>query len=260
MAALVSNPLPGLEAWKAEVLRLTAFHQLGPQTTDHNWWEAVTRGTPETKNLKPREGGYEVAGAIGSGILTLKADFSRFDWLFTANPSLDKPLGEFPTAGPLPEALGRFVECAQSWLSLAPALTRIAFGAVLLQPVRDREAGYIALGDYLPSVKLDPEGTSEFTYSINRHFKAEQLDGLHVNRLSKWAVVHLQPMLLKVVAGGRDSVTEQVLGSREEYIRLEVDINTEATRREPLPGAQMARIFELLVDLGCRIAERGDIK
>ena len=259
MATATTDRLPDLSVWTTETLRLTAFHQQGPQNDDNGWWQDIAGAPPESKNLKPREGGYEVTGPYGGAALTLRADLMRFDWLLTAAISLDKPMVEYPTIGPLPDALNTFLPRMIAWLPKAPALSRLAFGAVVLRPVEDRISGYKALTPYLPCVELDPEHSSEFSYSINRHYKADAFDGMHINRLSKWSVGHFQAMRLTVIAG-QGSRTGAVPGQELHALRLELDINTDAARREPLPQARLPALFDQLVKLAKEIVEKGDKK
>ena len=253
--------LPELSAWKAEMLRLTVFHKLGPQSDDQGWWQTVAGAAPESKNSKPREGGYEVSGPMGPGVLTLRGDPFRFDWLYTAPISLDTPLVGIPTVGPLTEALTVFLPLMQSWLPLAPPTHRVAFGTVAMQPVDDRVAGYRLLDKYLPSITMDPENSSEFSYSINRHRKVEGFGNLHINRLSKWSVLRFQPFAINVNAiAGQHGTANSVQGAAHEALRLELDMNTDAQRTQPYDANQLPALFAYLVDLGKEILENGDIK
>lgn len=256
-----ATKLPELSAWKTEMLRLTAFHQLGPQLDDHGWWETVVGTAPESKSVKPREGGFEVSGPLGTGVLALRANPFRYDWLYTAAISLDKPPGEFPTIGLLPETLTVFVPLMVAWFATAPQTHRLAFGTAVLQPVEDRVTGYKLLDGYLPSISIDPENSSEFSYSINRHRKAHDFDDIHVNRISRWSVIRLQPMMINMtILSGQRGTTDAVQGQALEALRLELDMNTAAERTQLLPTNQLPALFTYLVNLGKEIIEKGDIK
>jgi len=259
MAKAIENPLPDVSAWITESLRLTAFHRLGPQQDDRRWWEAIAGADPESKNLKPREGGFEITGPYSGAVLTLKADLLRFDWLLTAAFSLDKPAADFPTIGPFPKALQDFLPGMNKWLTQAPPIFRLAFGAVVLQPVEDRISGYKALAPYLSSVELDPDNSSEFSYSINRHRKAEAFEGMHINRLSRWSVGHFQAMMVAMVVG-QGARTDAVPGKGLHALRVELDINTDPTRNDPLPKDKLPALFDYLVSLGQEILAKGDKK
>lgn len=259
MAQTLTDKLPDLSAWTTETLRLTAYHQLGRQKDDNGWWETIVGVAPESKNLKLREGGYEVAGSHAGAVLTLKADLMRFDWLLTPAISLDRLAVGFPTIGPLPDALNAFLPLMRAWLTKAPPVFRLAFGAVVLQPVEDRIKGHRALAPYLPCIELDPEHSSEFSYSINRHHKADAFGGMHINRLSRWSVGHFQAMMLTMIVG-QSGRSDAVPGQTLDALRVELDINTDAERKESLPQDQLPALFDHLAILGQEILEKGDKK
>ncbi len=256
MPKAIATKLPDPSEWVTEALRLSAFHQLGPQKDDHDWWETIVGATPESKNLKPREGGYEVSGSHARGLLTLKADAVRFDWLYTANPPIDKPPAGVVNAGPLADALEVFLPLMRTWLANVPAVHRLAFGAVVRQHVENRIEGYKLLDAYLPYIELDIEHSSEFSYSINRHRTADAFEGLHINRLSKWSVAHFQQLTLMLVGGKADSVPGQAFDA----LRLELDINTDGERKEALKQDQLPSLLDYLANLAKEISEKGDIK
>lgn len=251
--------LPALSAWNVEILRLTAFHVPGTQTSDNNWWEDVTKSIPESKTMKPREGGFEVSGPYGGGALTLKADLIRFDWLLTPLISQDAPTPGVPTTGPLPDAMKTFTSLIQAWLPKTPNIIRLAFGAVVSQEVPDRVAGYNLLNNYLPAIELDPEGSTEFSYSINRPRSVTILGGMKINRLSKWSVGRFQAMTLTKVIG-QPAITSSLLGDSIHALRLELDINTDEQRNEPLPIASLPELFDCITEFGEEIVQKGDVK
>lgn len=259
MQKQLAVPMPDGSGWFAESLRLTVFHQLSPQQDDNGWWEEVAGAQPESKNLKPREGGYEVSGPCFGGVLTLKALPGRFDWYLATPNSMESPPGLPPGVGMLPDALAIFVPAMKKWLAKEVPITRVAFGAVFMQSVADRIAGYKLLDAYLPSVEIDWEHSSEFLYQINRHHNSKMLDELHINRISKWTVALFQPMVLSIGAVQVPSASA-LTGDPIHALRLEVDINTDVARQSVMPGEKMPELFEYLVTLGREIAIRGDIK
>lgn len=254
------SKLPKLELWKVETLRLTAFHHLGTQGSDNDWWETTVGAQPESKTMKPRDGGYEVTGPFSNGILMLKADILRFDWLYSAAINVERPIAMLPSLGAFPEACDTFVTLVKKWLPIAPDLRRIAFGAVVLQDVTDRVAGYELADRYLHAVDIDPEGSSEFSYSINRARTVSEFDELRINRLSRWSVARFQPMTAMVVGGQQGPQTSTVFGDAVNAVRVELDINTDADRTIPLPKQHFTSMFVRLVQFGTEILEKGDIK
>lgn len=253
----MAKTLPDLDAWNAEMLRVTAFHRLGQQS-DRNLWEEVTGSSPESKVSKPREGGYEVSGPCAGGVLTLRADPARIDWLYTVAVSMDKPLPTYPTVGPFPDALNIFSPLMSRWLQLAPSIVRLAFGAVLLRQVSNRIEGYEWLDAYLPHVEIEPIHSSDFLYQINRHHVAEAFDKLHVNRVSKWSVAQFLPLSLQVTMS-QVPAPQAVVGDAVDALRVDLDMNTDALRQEPLPKDKLVALLNLLESLGKEIAKKGDI-
>jgi len=144
------------------------------------------------------------------------------------------------------------------WFSLpsCPPLRRFAFGAVLFQFVEDREDGYRQISAYLPAVKLDAKGSSDFSYQINRPRDSRSgVPGLQVNRLCRWSVAQLMHAQVSLSDAG---VQKTELGSHF-ACRLEMDINTSAEFRGELSPEQSKIVFGELLELGAEIAQQGDI-
>ena len=254
------SELPSLDHWNVESLRLSAFHHLGPQVDDHGWWEAIVGAQPESKNMKPRDGGYEITGPFSNGLLILKADFLRFDWLYSAAINVERPPATFPSLGPFPEACDTFVAAMKKWLPSAPDLRRLAFGAVVLQDAKDRVSGYELADGYLHAVELDPAGSSEFSYSINRPRSVPDLNEIRINRLSRWSVARFQPIMAMMIQGVQGPQTSTMAGDAMNAVRVELDINTDPELASPLPKEQLASTFDRLIAFGREILEKGDIK
>ncbi|MBL7065662.1 MAG: hypothetical protein ISS49_15895 [Anaerolineae bacterium] len=145
------------------------------------------------------------------------------------------------------------------WFGLAepPVLTRVAFGAILLYPVDRREAGYRLLQQYLDHVELDPVGSTDFMYQINRPRDATtEVVGLRINRLSRWSVASFVPALLHVSSDGIGPVAQQ---AAQYACGLQLDVNTVPDYRGPLAQDQLRPIFTELVRLGMEIVEMGDV-
>jgi len=259
MAKKAGAAIPDAPLWVAEVLRLTVFHRAGSQKDDGGAWAAIVGEQPELMNVKPREGGFEASGPCGGAMLTFKADPLRMDWLLTAPISLDKPPATMPAIGPMADALNTFEPLMTKWLPSAPATHRIAFGATFLQPVIDRVTGYKLLDAYLPTVDVNPEHSSEFLYRINRHLKADAFNNLHVNRIATWTCAAYQPLMLQVQFGRDAQGSVAPVGEMQSAVRVELDINTDAARKEELPKDDLPALFQHLVKLGKEIAEKGDI-
>ncbi len=190
--------------------------------------------------------------------LLLQTQPDRVDWALVPVTDLPDDISEsIPTMGPFPEALSSLQRIALGWLKNPPPVSRLAFGAVLAQPVGDRRSGYLQIAGYLPEVTLDPDGSSDFAYQINRPRDSATIPGLTINRLTKWSVMLFERFRINV---GKIEVTAKGYTIQESACRLELDINTSQDYRGAFPHELLPQLFQELVALGKEIAERGDIR
>jgi hypothetical protein len=233
--------------WSVNQLRFTGFVTPTVKVEASEWWEKLTGDTPENAISSPKAATREVRGMFQGGSLTLRVSPLRFDWLFSPEDLIN------PTAtiGLWPAASGLFVELMAKWIASpdCPPLLRLAFGAVLLSPVESREDGYEKLDDFLPAVELDSK-SSDFSYQINRP-RQSKITGLKVNRLTKWSVSAVQPLL--AAASG------VMVGPAEHALRVELDINTAADNLDEIPKATLVDQLHELAALGDEIVHAGDI-
>ena len=87
-------------------------------------------------------------------------------------------------SGRLQASLLIFAKVMNVWLKDCPPIIRLAYGAVLLEPVSDRRAGYKRSyrGNILRPIQID-DSSSDFFYQINRP-RTLQDSNESVNRLS----------------------------------------------------------------------------
>ena len=244
--------------WQAETLRVTVFPVLPLESQETGWWRIVAGEEPESRTVQPRMGLVQETGRIGGGrfSLTLSCLRDRVDWLFTTGP-LEREQAGLPTCGAFSEAVDVFRSALGDWLQVAPPLKRIAFGVVLLAEVSDIRSGYQAISDYLPSVKLDPDGSTDFSYSINRPRSLKCFPGIEkVNRLSRWAVAQVLGMTIAISPG---QAVSPALGRTSIACRLELDINTDATFVGEIPTESIPSVLDELIGLGIEIANYGDL-
>lgn len=246
--------------WTTELLRLTVFRFPGVDIASERWWSDVAGGEPDNVVSKPRTGIYRADGPFGSGQLVLSIDPTRIDWLYAVRQS-EESGGEdlFPALGEYREQHKLFSRAVLPWLVACPPLTRVAYGTVLLELVNDKSAGYRRLGEFLQNVRLDPDNSSDFSYQINRPRPSQAVQGLTINRLSKWSVMRRSIGQLTV-----NPATGLALGmAAPPYIadacRLELDVNTDASTTEELPHGELPSIFDELQRLANEIASIGDV-
>ena len=247
-----------LNNWYVDLLRFTGFTTPDFQIQDPSWWQYIVGEPSETRVFHPRKGQFQDKGIFGEGELILKIEPYRIDWIYRAMPiEIDQNRSSL---GLLSEASESFNELIQKWFVVDnfPTLQRVAFGALVIQPVEDRKTGYERISKYLiNSVKLDPESSSDFLYQINRPRDSKlNFPELKINRLTKWSVQTYKHI---GVAVGEESKT--VYESEESFAcRLELDINTMVNIKNRFNSNDSKNLFNELANLGLEIAEKGDIK
>jgi hypothetical protein len=240
---------------------MTAFYDPQDKVTFSSWWHDILNCEPETKFSRTKGEIQKEEGAFGKGTLSLAVQPFRIDWIYIRTPYHESPSGGIPTLGSFPNELDKFIQLMQKWFALktCPAtILRLAFGAVLLQPVESLRQGYELLAEYLKKyVKLDVEDSSDFLYSINRSKNSVSVaEDLRINRLSKWSVASLKTVGFSIAPTPLKFVSEP-----EQFVcRLELDINTFADFTGKFSPEKLLVIFQELVELGKEIAEKGDIK
>ena len=184
---------------------------------------------------------------------------TRIDWHLTSlQTSLEGDGSQVVSVGPFPESSNLFLETMFRWFDVddCPNAKRLGFGAFLVQPVESKEDGYRLIASYLPHVELDPSGSSEFLYQINRPRESRTgITGLKINRLSKWSVLVQTRALISV---GPEGVSQDISPSKHAG-RLELDINTRQDFDGTFARAALSEVFRELVDLGAEMASDGDI-
>jgi hypothetical protein len=248
-----------LTVWQTETLRLTAFPSPSARIVNPTWWADIVGEPPESKISRPKEGIYQEEGPFAQGKLVVSVQPTRVDWLFTSIIDPKREDMNVPIIGTFSEALDRFFSLMLRWFEFdtCPPVQRLAFGAILLQSVEDRQDGYRRIAEYLPSIRLDPDGSSDFAYQINRPRNSTSgITGLRINRLSKWSVASWRSTQISL---GSAAPMGYFLGPEYFACRLELDINTSQDFQGELPREQLPRIFQELADLGKEIAIKGDI-
>lgn len=249
---------PPVSSWLAETLRMTAFPQPEAPYDPTNWWLDIVGTPPEIQTSKPRSGMFRQEGIVDSAKFIINVEPTRLDLILESARESSVEEEGFRSIANFPEAIEKYTPLMLKCLSLSsfPVIHRLAFGAIVLQPVPDRIAGYQLLRNYLDSVKIDAENSSDFSYQINRRRPSKVASGdLLINRLTKWWVAVQRTGQIKL-----DSTNVLFLQAPETHAcRLELDISnvpsTKILERELLP-----KLLNELVKLGVEIVQEGDIK
>jgi hypothetical protein len=248
-----------ISQWQVSRLRVTAFPSPSAKIAEPKWWGELLGSEPDSRNLRPSMGEIIEQGPFDKGVLSLNVSPLRIDWKLEMVMDLQLEEASMPSLGSYPEVGDKFCKLMVEWLSLAsvPAIQRLAFGAILQQPVNGREAGYRLLSRYLPAVDLTSE-SRDFLYQINRPRKSKvpSMTTYEINRLTKWGCASLQRGLIQHQGGVAKSST---LGEPTYACILELDISTPTEFKGELPQRVIAQVLREQYEFGKEIASSGDM-
>ncbi len=250
--------------WQSESLRLSAFLAPDVRVRDENWWSRVVGNEPETKTIKSVTGQILEAGTFEGSALTFSAQPGRVDWVLSPSQMQfqDDEIA-IKTIGHFPEIIASFSRLMNVWLNICPPILRLAFGAVLLEGMDSKEAGYRRLSEFLRTVEID-ESSRDLFYQVNRPRLLKGINNeLEVNRLSKWSVAALQVVRMAFSLAGQPPIAPALYASPESLAyacRLELDLSTPGERQNDLTRDRLSAIFGELVSLGVEIAGTGDVR
>ena len=249
----------GMSNWVVESHRLTLFRFPGTSFDVEGAWRAIAGREPDELTKKAATGKVSASGVLEGGRLLVQHDPLRVDLVYLAVQAEDEVGSRFPELGPVGQQTEFFVNLTMNFLHEAPDALRLAYGLVLGEQATSKVDAYLQLGKRLPTVKLDAENSTDFSYQINRPRSSRVLPDLSVNRLSQWACNQLVHQMFVVQNGAR----LEALPSRESEVayrcRLELDLSTSQDRREALPADRVPDLFMELVELAREISEKGDV-
>jgi hypothetical protein len=194
------------------------------------------------------------SGPFADGILRMQIQPMRIDWAHEPPPGLGQETAAPPVLGPFPAAAESLLQLGRRWAGNGwfPATTRIALGCVAISPTSSREEGYQELAQFIDGVPNTPDAT-DFLYQVNRPRPSRAgVEGLQVNRLSKWMVGAYH--LLGVAPGGLVSD----LTPRMIHLRLELDMSTSADFQGPIPRGRVEAILDDLLSAAREICQHGN--
>ena len=249
---------PHVVAWQVESLRFTAFPARPEDALEAVRWSDLIGEPPRKEEARPREGRRAETGTWEEGYLSLEVTHGRVDWRYALELSPERPFTGFPILGPYDEVENRFLALMQKWLRTSPKLSRAAWGAVLLFPVENRVEGYKSLGAFLSrSVKVDPKGSSDLLYRINRRCPSSSgVANLEVNRLATWSVLSVQHSSVRFSGGVVDAA---ILDEPAIACRLELDINTAPEFGKAFSKSAVRKLLSELAGLAREITVEGDV-
>lgn len=246
-----------MQDWLVENLRVTGFTNLEPAGSAEDLWTAVVGSPPDRIDKRVKEGATNVVGSFEGAQLALSRTRLRTDWVWI--PEAES--SEFPSViGNFEKLRDTFSALAKKWLSQDSSFIRLAYAGILLSPVPSKEEGYTALNKYLPQMKLDPTGSADFSYQINRPRTSKAIEGLRINRLSIWSVAFIQTMSMRLtLSTGAAEAVASPTSPGVSACRLQFDVNSDPARREPFPSKNVIPLFEELAEFSREITVRGDV-
>jgi len=251
------NAKTSLDQLQTEQLRLTAFLAPNERVVEPHWFTELTGTEPETRVSHPSRGVFQETGVVG-GLhgLALSVQPGRIDWFLLAR----REEGTVPQSswiGLVSETLPVFQSLMTTWLENAPPISRLALGAVLHEPAESREQSYRRLAEFLPHIMISPEESTDFLYQINRPRGSSVINGLQIQRLSKWACALNVLMQIQVAPIGQGQMTR--IGEEQISSRIELDMSTDPQFAGPLPPTFLGALFTELVEMAVELATAGDI-
>lgn len=238
--------------WRVEMLRLTAFPTAGqPSATAEACWSALFGVPYETSTEDVRKGITQLRGSIDDAFMVVTRNPVSIELRQLASDPAEPPR-ELDTLSFYAQAVPAFLRYAMRWLGSVdcPTLRRLAFGAELLKPVPSHEGGNEMLNGYLPSLTVDPD-SSDLLYQINRRRPSGVVDGLQLNRLSKWSTQQVR----SITVSSDGAIAH---GLEEFACRVELDINSVPSFDSLAPDC-LSLLFDELETLASEIARDGDI-
>lgn len=241
--------------WIAAQVRVTVFAAGGGWNPRPEAWTEL--GLAEAPTSARVKGETTEQGPELDNWLIVQTTASRIDFVYVPNPEVDDAI--FLDVGPADEAGRRFADFLSPWLSgHCPEISRMALGIVARIPVRDRNEGYRRLGQFVP-VQLDPEGSSDFLYQINRPRPSKAVPGMTVNRLTQWSVATVAQMAAELPVGPAAQAADIRFGEARHWCQAALDINN-VPGPQPLPRGQVTALLDEFLALATEITGKGDVK
>lgn len=246
-------------AWTSELARVTLFPK-GPVGLSPGTWKAVLGAEPDS-TTRHRTLLVE-AGPVDDLIFVAQRSSDRIDLLLSSRPEI-VPLAGHPTEKlqvsiPLPRLLSEHVKRIGAWLSLGTEgpFKRIALGGVGHFPVASISEGNTTLKDrFLPF--LDIGDAADLFYQVNRRRPSAKVQGVSLNRLSKWSVITGQSVFLPLGISAEIATLERE--PPQHMVRVEVDLSTAPEESRTFAGAEATVVLDEFLALGCEILEKGDV-
>lgn len=241
--------------WQVESLRITVFPEDNARTSPSRLWDQFVGEKPD--NVQIEQSKFDARQKIlGNRITVLVKQPAQIDWQFPIVPQDNESKQSMPNWGSLHVEVDSLLQFSRKWLTCVEIMPviRLAFGAVLLIPANDEVTAYERLQQLFPGI--DPRSVSDFSYQINRRRGSRTVEGLTINRLSRWNIATLERLVSPLDPFAE---TDDNLPTRLNAVRAELDINTGPHTGHTLPSESLVTVFDELVEMALEIAREGDV-
>jgi hypothetical protein len=249
--------------WLCESIRVSALWRTTEDVSGLLTWQTVVGSEPEQRETQPRFGTMREVGPVWGGVaaLELRASPGRADWTLSPIVPLDVHLSAIPNIGSVTDTIPKFRDLIFDQVTGSYPASRFAFGLVALHQQPTVEASYKELAELLRNASLLLSGTSDFNYQINRPRKSKSMEGLPINRVSRWSSMAMHGLQLQVSVppgsspDGLISTQSPVLHAT----RVELDINSSIEWRDAIPAPVRSPLLDELVELAGELLTAGDV-
>lgn len=247
-----------VSCWRIAQLRFTAFSSGGHSSKGDALFHAFFDFPPDAETMRKAEFLSEFTATKGAVLYQLIVAGPKWDFIVSASPPEDGIATEIPALPDEGDYESQFRASAIKLIEGSPKIIRVAVGEQFLIPQPSREVAYAKMATFLPSVKIDPEGSSDFIYRINRARKLT-LDNIDVtiNRLSNWGCIKMERYHFQLPPTENNEQPRKI----GEAVSLTTDINTSPLFQfSALSNEAKKKVIEVLFDYSKELADKGDIQ
>ena len=255
LSVVNAETLAGTDFWDSVNARFTLFPTEPTDTSSvATWWDDTFGVRPETATAAPREGKASQSGVIPIGGTEIPVQLSieplRIDWkLLEHGPEAAFEAGGLPNPSVVYDT---FAEIIKRWLPGAPPVRRIALALGLVHRTTNPDERP-PLIEAFTGIPLVGE-VSDFLFQLNRPRQSTAVPDLRLNRVTKWSTLDVQKIVLAIGAQRVDQVPALSLGHA---LRLDLEVNTDARREDPLDVKSIPDLYSEFVMLASEICEIG---
>lgn len=251
-AKLASTPQ---RVWLLEQMRATFFFTAPTVWQPKRLLQSVTGQEPTQIQQPIAMSMIQESCPLGSGQFTIGQNANRIDVVLSAVPAVAPVLtpGEeqkphkpqFIKLGPYRDQIPAFRTILTKLVGQLSGFSRLGVLPVVFCEGPGPDEIYKLLCDLFPRFGLEREGIEDFIWKTNRRRRSEIDAALWINRLTTWTVIQTQT--LEMIVATPNAPTLQATPTGLFAVRVELDINTDHLRKDPLPNeATMKLLDELL--------------